>query len=224
MLSCNLDEIVTNVLLPFVEHCTRNSDEDEGLEGGRPKACLGDKLPEPDWEESDDDSKQGEEGKEGKGGGKPPLITVITKGNASGIEQQPAGSNVCAFAATVFLGKAISLAFALYVEGGKDADISTPLSEGLRALKVPAKEYEGKRRQAKGDLYRLREAYLQHIKEQTEKEEEMMEEEEEGEDEWEEAEAAGAGKMGGDETDESDGEAGDESMAEDGDESVSDSD
>ena len=33
MLSCNLDEIVTNVLLPFVEHCTRRSDEDGGLEG-----------------------------------------------------------------------------------------------------------------------------------------------------------------------------------------------
>ena len=141
------------------------------------------------------------------------------------INSQPAGSNACAFAATVFLGKAISLAFALYQEGGEDADISAPLSKGLHDLKVPAREYEGKRRQSKGDLYRLRDAYLQRQEADRGGGEDMVVVEEEGDDEWEEAEEAGAGfgdKVGGDETDESDSEAGDESMADDGGDSNSD--
>jgi len=119
-------------------------------------------------------------------------LTIITKGEDSGIEQQPVGSNVCAFASALFTGEAIASLFSVLTEAkDKPVDVSATLSQKLHALNVAATKYARKRSSAKRDVAALRTEYLAFVASKEEAaEEEVMEEEDEDE-------AAGSNQDGG---------------------------
>ena len=81
-------------------------------------------------------------------------LTITTKGPASGIGQQSADSNACAFSSVIFLGLTISTLFSVLAEakGDERLDVSAALSERLRALKVSSSEYAKKRKVATRDV------------------------------------------------------------------------
>ena len=91
-------------------------------------------------------------------------LTITTKGPDTGIEQQPAGSNACAFSSVLFLGEAIATLFSVLAEAKVEEglDVPTTLSERLCALEVSAGKYAKKRKGALRDMTELRKEYLEY--------------------------------------------------------------
>jgi len=109
-------------------------------------------------------------------------VIVVSKGASEGIEPQGEGSNVCAFASTLFIAEAVRLLFK-YVAmpavaeeqedgeeqeeeaDGTDAIVraSKWLATTLRGLKTSALQYERKRRSAKTEILQLRKEYLEYV-------------------------------------------------------------
>ena len=91
-------------------------------------------------------------------------LTITTKGPDTGIEQQPAGSNVCAFSSVLFLGESIAILFSVLAEAKVDEslDVPTTLSERLCALEVSEGKYAKKRKGALRDVTELRKEYLEY--------------------------------------------------------------